>query len=208
MRLRSRFCREKVLLSQSGSAKNLRQSVKSAGARKYRRVWHFSGRKIYSNSCGLKNPAYLCITEDLDKDRVDQYAKVAQLVEHDLAKVGVASSNLVFRSTSPCERAFCLDIKNAGRQACLPIGRSVKMYSVYAIYSEGRNYLYVGITDNVERRLAEHNGGKNKTTKPYRPFKLIHTESFISRAEARAREIEPKSGYGKEFLKTLIDYIV
>jgi hypothetical protein len=28
-------------------------------------------------------------------------AKVAQLVEHDLAKVGVASSNLVFRSISP-----------------------------------------------------------------------------------------------------------
>jgi hypothetical protein len=27
-------------------------------------------------------------------------AKVAQLVEHDLAKVGVASSNLVFRSKS------------------------------------------------------------------------------------------------------------
>ncbi len=27
-----------------------------------------------------------------------KYAKVAQLVEHDLAKVGVASSNLVFRS--------------------------------------------------------------------------------------------------------------
>ena len=29
-----------------------------------------------------------------------KYAKVAQLVEHDLAKVGVASSNLVFRSKS------------------------------------------------------------------------------------------------------------
>ena len=29
-----------------------------------------------------------------------KYAKVAQLVEHDLAKVGVASSNLVFRSSS------------------------------------------------------------------------------------------------------------
>jgi hypothetical protein len=33
-------------------------------------------------------------------------AKVAQLVEHDLAKVGVASSNLVFRSKSLLWKAF------------------------------------------------------------------------------------------------------
>jgi hypothetical protein len=32
------------------------------------------------------------------QSRKNTNAKVAQLVEHDLAKVGVASSNLVFRS--------------------------------------------------------------------------------------------------------------
>ena len=78
------------------------------------------------------------------------------------------------------------------------------MYYVYAISSESRSYIYVGLTDNVERRLAEHNGGKNRTTKPYRPFKLIYTESFSSREEARVREIKLKSGSGKEFLKSLI----
>ncbi len=31
----------------------------------------------------------------------EKYAEVAQLVEHDLAKVGVASSSLVFRSNLP-----------------------------------------------------------------------------------------------------------
>ena len=36
----------------------------------------------------------------LSPSGVLKYAKVAQLVEHDLAKVGVASSNLVFRSKS------------------------------------------------------------------------------------------------------------
>ena len=36
-----------------------------------------------------------------------KFAKVAQLVEHDLAKVGVASSNLVFRSKMPSyQKAF------------------------------------------------------------------------------------------------------
>jgi len=48
------------------------------------------------------------------------------------------------------------------------------MYLVYAIKSKTRNYIYVGLTNNIERRLKEHNEGFNKTTKPYRPFELIY----------------------------------
>ncbi len=77
------------------------------------------------------------------------------------------------------------------------------MYFVYAIKSLNRNYIYVGITDNLVRRFYEHNSGKNKTTKPYRPFKLIFSETHSSRYEARIREKELKSGFGKEFLKNL-----
>ncbi len=45
---------------------------------------------------------YIC-TRFEDSDKILIYAKVAQLVEHDLAKVGVAGSNPVFRSWSLCE---------------------------------------------------------------------------------------------------------
>jgi putative endonuclease len=79
------------------------------------------------------------------------------------------------------------------------------MFYVYALDSQSRNYIYVGLTDNIERRLSEHNLGKNKTTKPYRPFKLIYTEVFETRVEARDREKKLKSGYGKEFLRKLRD---
>ncbi len=41
---------------------------------------------------------YICIR--FERERIYDFAKVAQLVEHDLAKVGVAGSNPVFRSTS------------------------------------------------------------------------------------------------------------
>ena len=75
---------------------------------------------------------------------------------------------------------------------------------MYAIQSLNRNYIYVGLTENVERRFSEHQGGKNRTTKPYRPFRIIRTESFETRLEARRREIYLKSGVGKEHLKTLI----
>jgi putative endonuclease len=77
------------------------------------------------------------------------------------------------------------------------------MYYVYAISSTDRNYIYVGLTNNTNRRLLEHNCGKNKTTKPYRPFKLILTEEYETRFEARKREKYLKSGFGKEFLKTI-----
>ena len=61
-------------------------------------------------------------------------------------------------------------------------------YYVYALKSKTRKYIYVGLTDNVERRLGEHNRGKSKTTKPYRPFQLIYSELFSSRVEARLKE--------------------
>ena len=78
------------------------------------------------------------------------------------------------------------------------------MYFVYAIYSEIRNYIYVGLTNDISRRLKEHNLGYNKTTRPYRPFRLILSEKFETRLKARTRERYLKSGIGKEFLKTLI----
>jgi len=89
---------------------------------------------------------------------------------------------------------------------CLPVGRLVDdwnylMYFVYAIKSNSRNYVYVGLTNDLTRRIAEHNDGQNKTTKPYRPFKIIYTESFNTRVEARVKEKYLKSGVGKEFLK-------
>ena len=77
------------------------------------------------------------------------------------------------------------------------------MYFVYAIKSLQRNYIYTGLTNNLERRLSEHNNGYNKTTKPYTPFMLIYSERFETRVEARKREKYLKSGSGKEFLKKI-----
>ena len=77
------------------------------------------------------------------------------------------------------------------------------MYFVYAIKSTIRNYIYIGITNNLTRRINQHNKGYNITTKPYRPFKLIYKEELSDRKEAREREKFLKSGIGREFLKKL-----
>jgi len=75
------------------------------------------------------------------------------------------------------------------------------MYHVYTIKSINRNYIYVGITGNLEKRIKRHNAGKNKTTKPYCPFALIAVENYNTRIKAREREKYLKSGCGKEYLK-------
>jgi len=77
------------------------------------------------------------------------------------------------------------------------------MYIVYAIRSQKRNYIYVGMTSKLQERIKRHNKGYEKTTRAYRPFDLIYTEECESRVIARQREKYFKSGIGKEFLKNI-----
>ena len=89
----------------------------------------------------------------------------------------------------------------------LPAGRQARtlnieaMYFIYAIKSKDKNYIYVGLTNNLDRRMGQHNAKKEKTTRRYAPFEIILTEEYRTRAEARQREKYLKSGCGKEFLK-------
>lgn len=70
------------------------------------------------------------------------------------------------------------------------------MYLVYAIKSVQRNYIYVGLTSDLEARLFRHNSGLERTTKPLAPFKLIYSEPAADRLAARSREKYLKSGQG------------
>ncbi|MCU0453929.1 MAG: GIY-YIG nuclease family protein [Bacteroidetes bacterium] len=75
------------------------------------------------------------------------------------------------------------------------------MWFVYVLDSLVRNHLYVGLTNDVDRRFGQHNDGKERTTRPYRPFRLIHVESFATRSEARLREKFLKSSTGKRWIR-------
>ncbi|MFA5986874.1 MAG: GIY-YIG nuclease family protein [Parcubacteria group bacterium] len=90
----------------------------------------------------------------------------------------------------------------------LPAGRQVgrqyynnMAYYVYVISSNTKSYIYVGITNNIQRRMEEHNCGQNKTTRPYAPFNTVLTEKYNDRPTARLREKFLKSGCGKEWIK-------
>ncbi|MBL0174050.1 MAG: GIY-YIG nuclease family protein [Ignavibacteria bacterium] len=74
------------------------------------------------------------------------------------------------------------------------------MWFVYVLRGISSGFRYVGSTNNVDRRLKEHNDGESQSTKAYRPFEL---ESYVAvRSEERARALEKyfKTGSGKAVL--------
>jgi putative endonuclease len=75
------------------------------------------------------------------------------------------------------------------------------MFFVYVLRSQRDGALYIGLTKDVERRLQQHNGGHERSTRARRPFVLLLSEGFQTREAARAREKYYKSGFGREILK-------
>jgi putative endonuclease len=74
------------------------------------------------------------------------------------------------------------------------------MYYVYFISSQIKDFLYVGSTNDIKRRLTEHNEGLVQSTKHYKPFNL---EGYIAvKSESHARELEKyfKTGSGRAIL--------
>ena len=79
------------------------------------------------------------------------------------------------------------------------------MFTVYVLYSEKFNKIYVGYTSNMEQRLLSHNELEIKGyTLKYRPWKVIYTEVFSEKPEAMKREKQLKTAKGREFIWNLV----
>ncbi len=74
------------------------------------------------------------------------------------------------------------------------------MFYVYVLRSRKNGYRYIGQTNDLERRLKEHNEGLTKSIRFQLPFDLEHSEEFETRIEAVKREKFLKSGQGREWL--------
>ena len=74
------------------------------------------------------------------------------------------------------------------------------MHYVYLLqslaYPEQR---YIGLTANLEQRLAAHNAGQSSHTAKYRPWKIASYLAFADEAKAVAFEQYLKSGSGRAF---------
>lgn len=74
-------------------------------------------------------------------------------------------------------------------------------FYVYVLQSKQSGDMYVGYTDNLIRRVKEHNLGLNKSTKPYRPWALIYYEACRNREDAKRREKYCKTSKGRMMVK-------
>jgi putative endonuclease len=72
--------------------------------------------------------------------------------------------------------------------------------TVYVLRSLENAKRYVGLTNDLSRRLLEHKSGNTKAGQLLRRFELLHTETYPDYAAARQREEFLKSGRGREWL--------
>ena len=75
-------------------------------------------------------------------------------------------------------------------------------WSVYVLQSQ-RGTHYVGMSEDVPRRLSEHNAGAVKSTKSGRPWTVLFEERIGARKDARIRERYWKSGAGRRRIARL-----
>lgn len=78
---------------------------------------------------------------------------------------------------------------------------SSAMYYVYVLHSNKDGKLYMGFTHDLKARIKKHNRGYVSATKYRRPLDLIHYEAFLTRRDAKRRELFLKGGKGHEELK-------
>jgi putative endonuclease len=62
------------------------------------------------------------------------------------------------------------------------------MLFVYILKSKKDDNLYIGYTNDLRRRIEEHNLGFNQSTRLRKPFKLIYYEAYFSKSDAKKRE--------------------
>ena len=74
------------------------------------------------------------------------------------------------------------------------------MVVVYVLRSLTNGKRYVGISDNLERRLREHQKAGSTVKKLLGSFELLQKEEFLTYGTARIREKFLKSGRGREWL--------
>jgi len=80
----------------------------------------------------------------------------------------------------------------------------MKFYYVYVLISLKDNNFYIGSTNNLKRRLQQHNNGENVSTAIRRPFILIYFEGHLSKTDAQRREKYFKTTKGKVMLRNIL----
>lgn len=78
------------------------------------------------------------------------------------------------------------------------------MFHVYVLRSVKDGNIYIGYTNDLRKRIVQHNHGQSFSTAPRRPFKIIYYEAYLNQKDAENREWWLKSGWGRNYLKRIL----
>ncbi|MGR3811665.1 GIY-YIG nuclease family protein [Jiulongibacter sp. NS-SX5] len=82
----------------------------------------------------------------------------------------------------------------------------MESFTVYVLHSLKFDKIYIGYTSDLESRMKSHNElAKKGYTVKYRPWRIVHTESFQSKSDALKREKQLKSSRGRLFIRQIIE---
>jgi putative endonuclease len=74
------------------------------------------------------------------------------------------------------------------------------MFYAYILQSDFNGRFYIGSTKDIANRIDQHNSGRTPSTKPFRPWRLVHSEEFETLVDARKRETEIKSWKSHDYI--------
>jgi putative endonuclease len=81
---------------------------------------------------------------------------------------------------------------------------STRQCWVYILASGSGNAMYIGITNDLERRIWEHRNGRGSVfAQKYRATRLVHTEEYDNPVDAITREKQLK-GWRRERKNELV----
>lgn len=80
------------------------------------------------------------------------------------------------------------------------------MFYVYVLQSKKDTNLYTGFTENLKKRIRQHNNGEVISTKYRRPFKIVYYEACLNMKDALHREKYLKTTYGKRYIKNRLKH--
>lgn len=76
------------------------------------------------------------------------------------------------------------------------------MFYVYVLQSQKDNMFYTGYTNDLQKRLSQHNNGKVKATMNRAPLLLVYFEACLNQQDATHREKYLKTSWGKRYIKS------
>ena len=78
------------------------------------------------------------------------------------------------------------------------------MYYTYILHSQKLSKYYIGYSDDVDNRLKKHLTDHKGFTGKAKDWKVVYTESYTTKEEARKRELQIKGWKSKRMIEKLI----